>query len=149
EWRRSHRDVRVDLCHMFLSAGAAQLVAALLLSILAMASARLSSALGVGLWPVSLPLGVQVVIALLVAELGYYWLHRLMHGSALWRVHAIHHSAPRLYWLNSYRNHPGEFVLALLFMMGPLVLLGAGEQVLSLFTVVAFAIMLLQHSNIA
>ena len=24
----------------------------------------------------------------------------------MWRVHAAHHSAPRLYWLNATRFHP-------------------------------------------
>src|SRR6185503_2048922 len=50
---------------------------------------RLSAAIGVGLWPTELPFGVQMAIALLVADLGYYWLQRLYHRTALWRLHAL------------------------------------------------------------
>jgi sterol desaturase/sphingolipid hydroxylase (fatty acid hydroxylase superfamily) len=30
----------------------------------------------------------------------------MVHGRALWRVHAVHHSSERLDWLSSVRLHP-------------------------------------------
>ncbi len=44
---------------------------------------------------------------MIVSEFGSYWAHRLMHERPLlWRLHAVHHSAERLYWLNAGRFHP-------------------------------------------
>ncbi|MSP59222.1 MAG: sterol desaturase family protein [Myxococcales bacterium] len=148
-WRRDHGDVGTDLRHLIFSSLGAQAIAQPLLLLAALGGIRLSRALGTGLWPVDLPLGLQLALALLLAELGYYWLHRLYHQTGLWRLHGVHHSAARLYWLNSSRNHPGDYLLAILVVLGPLALLGAGERITALVTVVSFAIMLLQHSNIA
>ena len=54
----------------------------------------------------------QLPLALVVAELVEYSFHRLMHEVPwLWRFHATHHSAPRLYWLNAARFHPIDLFL--------------------------------------
>jgi sterol desaturase/sphingolipid hydroxylase (fatty acid hydroxylase superfamily) len=148
-WARSRGDLCTDVCHLVFSSGGAQIVAILLYSLVAAAGARLSRELGASLWPSGLPFGVQLVLALLVAELGYYWLHRLYHRTFLFRLHAVHHSAERIYWLNSNRNHPTDFLLAGLSMSAPLIFLGAGERLFVVVTVIAFSVMLLQHANIA
>lgn len=147
-WNRSHGDVWTDLCHFAVSSGGMQLVAALLFIPVARIASSLAAGLGSGLWPRQLPFAAQVAIALLVGELGYYWLHRAFHHTALWRVHAVHHSAPRMYWLNSNRNHPVDFLLAIIVMTGPLILMNAPKSVLVVETEIAFSIMLLQHANI-
>jgi sterol desaturase/sphingolipid hydroxylase (fatty acid hydroxylase superfamily) len=44
-----------------------------------------------------LPFVIQIVAALLLAELCYYWYHRLGHTRVLlWRFHAVHHSTHRV-----------------------------------------------------
>jgi sterol desaturase/sphingolipid hydroxylase (fatty acid hydroxylase superfamily) len=112
-------------------------------------SVRLSAALGVGLWPSRWPLAAQLAIAFPIAELPVYWFHRLEHrGGFLWRIHAVHHSAPRLYFLNSARNHPIDAVLSLALLVAPLVLLGAGERLLAVAMVVWAVHALLQHANV-
>jgi sterol desaturase/sphingolipid hydroxylase (fatty acid hydroxylase superfamily) len=91
----------------------------------------------------------QLALALVVAELPQYWLHRWQHErEALWRFHAVHHSAPRLYWLNAARFHPVD--LFLLYAVGyvPLVALGCPELVIALFLLFDAVFGMLQHSNI-
>jgi sterol desaturase/sphingolipid hydroxylase (fatty acid hydroxylase superfamily) len=110
----------------------------------------LSRSLGSPLWPSGWPLLSQLALALVVAELAQYWLHRWQHEhDALWRFHAVHHSAPRLYWLNAARFHPVD--LGLLYLVGylPLIALGAPETVIMLFTLFDAVFGMFQHSNIA
>ena len=40
-----------------------------------------------------LPLWVQGVLFLVLADFMLYWLHRLFHGGGFWKYHAIHHSS--------------------------------------------------------
>lgn len=102
-----------------------------------------------GPWPADWPVGAQLVLALLLSELGGYWTHRLMHRvPLLWRLHAVHHSAPRLYWLNATRNHPGDVLVSTLASVGPLVVLGADAVVLEPFTAFVSVHLLLQHANL-
>jgi hypothetical protein len=109
----------------------------------------LSSALGARLWPTGWPLGAQLVLALVVAELAQYWLHRWQHEQDwLWRFHAVHHSAPRLYWLNAARFHPFDVGLLYAFGYVPLVLLGCPADVIALFALFDAVFGMLQHANI-
>jgi sterol desaturase/sphingolipid hydroxylase (fatty acid hydroxylase superfamily) len=65
-----------------------------------------------GLVPVLLlPVLLQAVVILLLMDLAQYWVHRLLHGDALWNFHAIHHSAVNVDWLTSARFHPVDTVL--------------------------------------
>ena len=68
-----------------------------------------------------LPPWLQVLAALLAADLTGYWMHRLFHGR-LWRFHAIHHASPRVDWLSSVRLHPvneslNDLALTALFLL--------------------------------
>jgi sterol desaturase/sphingolipid hydroxylase (fatty acid hydroxylase superfamily) len=77
-----------------------------------------------------------------------YWIHRAQHGlPMLWRLHAVHHSAPRVYWLNQARSHPLESLLDGLSIV-PLLVLGAPERTLLVFTAFSGMHLLLQHANI-
>ncbi len=48
-------------------------------------------------------LPLRVVLFYLCADLGSYWMHRLMHTRHVWRVHRFHHSSTELYWLSGVR----------------------------------------------
>ena len=66
--------------------------------------ASLARELGGTLWPLGWPALAQLALALVLAELGHYTFHRISHEwSWVWPLHAPHHSAPRLYWLNATR----------------------------------------------
>jgi sterol desaturase/sphingolipid hydroxylase (fatty acid hydroxylase superfamily) len=59
-----------------------------------------------------LPWLVQFLLAVLVADLAEYWLHRAFHTVPfLWRFHAIHHSSKALDWLAGSRAHLVEDVV--------------------------------------
>lgn len=69
--------------------------------------------------------GLEIASGLLVFEVMGYAYHRAAHRvPALWRLHAVHHSAERMDWLASFRQHPLEIVLMTLVQNAPLVLLG-------------------------
>ena len=58
-------------------------------------------------WPSELPGVVQVFLFLLLKDFLRYWYHRALHEVPfLWRLHSVHHSVERLYWLNGIRAHP-------------------------------------------
>jgi len=62
--------------------------------------------------PVSWLVLVQVVFTFLGSEFGFYIFHRLEHENPmLWRIHAVHHSAEKLNFFTSNRDHPVETVL--------------------------------------
>ena len=54
----------------------------------------------------SLPWLVQFFLAVLVADLAEYGIHRALHEVPfLWRFHAIHHSSKALDWIAGSRAH--------------------------------------------
>jgi len=102
-----------------------------------------------GVWPVGLPLWVQVLIGLIGIEFAYYWIHRANHGdNILWRSHRIHHTPPvldllmnwRLHWLDGVTHH-------IIARFGPLVLLGAPPQVVSIIMVMNITRSVFPHLN--
>jgi sterol desaturase/sphingolipid hydroxylase (fatty acid hydroxylase superfamily) len=67
----------------------------------------------------------NVMLGLLIFELAGYTYHRLAHAVPwMWRLHEVHHSAERMDWLASFRQHPLETLLLTLIQNVPLVLLG-------------------------
>jgi sterol desaturase/sphingolipid hydroxylase (fatty acid hydroxylase superfamily) len=70
------------------------------------------------------PLWLQALEALVLADLIFYWVHRLFHTTRLWPFHAVHHSSEQLDWLSSMRFHPINDVVSRVVQAVPLVLLG-------------------------
>jgi sterol desaturase/sphingolipid hydroxylase (fatty acid hydroxylase superfamily) len=70
------------------------------------------------------PLWLQAGEALMLADLIFYWTHRMFHTTRLWPFHAVHHSSERLDWLSSMRFHPVNDVVSRVAQAVPLVLLG-------------------------
>ena len=62
-------------------------------------------------WAAGLPLWAQVALILVVTDFGQYWMHRLLHGRALWPFHAVHHSSRNVDWTTTYRMHPVNWLL--------------------------------------
>ena len=149
-WLRSHGDVSTDLLHASLSDHVCKRILRALTQGLSVGIAgALAARFGAELWPTHWPFAVQVVLALLVAELAQYWLHRLEHEwDGLWRFHATHHSAPRLYWLNAARLHPVDAILLYLTSFTVIVVLGCPAMVIACFAVVDSVFGVVQHSNI-
>jgi sterol desaturase/sphingolipid hydroxylase (fatty acid hydroxylase superfamily) len=75
-----------------------------------------------------LPLGVRLAMALVAGEVGFYWGHRMMHEvPALWRFHAIHHSAEQMDWLVNTRAHPVDLFIGRLAGLVPIYALGLAQ----------------------
>jgi sterol desaturase/sphingolipid hydroxylase (fatty acid hydroxylase superfamily) len=150
EWLRDHGDRRTDIGHLVLNGLVTSRVAALAAYAVGIAgSVWLAGRVGGQVWPHHWPMWAQLALALAVAELGHYWFHRLSHERALiWRVHAAHHSAPRLYWLNATRFHPFDLFALIVCQTGPLLLLGADAPVLVAYGLFSGAYGQLQHGNI-
>ena len=109
----------------------------------------LSGAFGSKLWPTHWPIVAQLAVSAVVVELPSYWAHRWMHEVPwLWRLHAVHHSAPRLYWLNTTRSHPLEMAFRGVIAMLPLAILGAGAELIALSGITNIVIGLFQHANV-
>jgi sterol desaturase/sphingolipid hydroxylase (fatty acid hydroxylase superfamily) len=76
----------------------------------------------------SWPLWVQTIVALIAAEIGYYWAHRLSHAIPfLWRFHSIHHSAEEVDFLVNTRAHPIDLVFSRFCALVPIYVLGLGD----------------------
>jgi sterol desaturase/sphingolipid hydroxylase (fatty acid hydroxylase superfamily) len=148
DWNRDHGDLRVDVGHMV----TVTLVSGLADPLLRLAGVSAAAWLlggGAGPWPQGWPLVAQLALALVIGELGQYWVHRLQHEvDWLWRFHALHHSAPRLYWLNAARFHPVDILLNNFVVAAPLAALGAGLDVLSLWLLVSAVHGVFQHANV-
>ncbi len=68
-----------------------------------------------------LPWLVQILLAILVADLCEYFAHRMFHTVPfLWRFHAIHHSSKALDWIAGSRAHIVEDVVVRGFMLVPM-----------------------------
>jgi sterol desaturase/sphingolipid hydroxylase (fatty acid hydroxylase superfamily) len=109
----------------------------------------LGARFGLSLWPHGWPLVAQLLLAWVVVEFFAYWPHRWLHEVPwLWRLHATHHSAERLYWLNATRAHPLEHVFRSAFGLLPLALAGAGPELLVLSVLSDAVIGFFQHANV-
>ena len=150
DWNRGHGDVPTDVA-WWLSINATGLVLAPLAAFVGIPlGGWLSERLGIGLWPTSWPLLGQLALSFVVVEFFQYWPHRWMHETdLLWRFHATHHSAPRLYWLNAARFHVVDIAFLNLGFTIPLAVVGADARVISLWLVASTLHGLFQHANMA
>jgi len=151
EWNRSHGDLRTDALYYLTQIFVGGLFAPVIGMLTIILGGWLSAHLGGWLWPTHWPVLAQVLLASVVREFFDYWAHRSMHRfDWLWRFHATHHSAQRVYWLNATRAHPVEIAYRFSFVwVLPLAVLGVPEEVLALATVTAIVADAFQHANIA
>ena len=149
-WRPGVRSFSIDLVHALVSAfGMAPLVRSGALVLVVALGATFQGDPAATPWPDHWPLALQVVAAVLLADLGAYCAHRFMHLTRIgWRVHVVHHSPTRLNFLASARSHPFNVVLTLGAETGLVLALGANPETLAMMTVFKGCNGILQHSNI-
>lgn len=100
-------------------------------------------------WVQGVPLPVQFFLAVLVADLGQYWLHRLYHVVPwMWRFHAVHHSSTAMDWLAGSRVHFGEILLTRTGVMAPLILLGFSAEVVNAYVILVGVQAVTAHANL-
>lgn len=101
------------------------------------------------LWPATFPTWVQLALVAVVFDLGLYAMHVLSHRWPwAWRLHAIHHSSQRLYWLNGERRHPLSAGLMAAPGLVALALLGAPPIIVSAWLAVVAVHLAFQHANL-
>ncbi|MFZ5557189.1 MAG: GH3 family domain-containing protein [Pseudomonadota bacterium] len=148
-WWPGREDVKQDLLFMAVIQLALPKVIGLALALMAAALVQDRGWAATELWPHAWPLWVQALTMLLAADFLRYWLHVAAHRVPfLWRFHAVHHSPPRLYWLNVGRFHPVDKTLQLFLDTAPFVLLGVAPEVIALYFVFYAVNGFFQHCNV-
>jgi sterol desaturase/sphingolipid hydroxylase (fatty acid hydroxylase superfamily) len=142
-WNRSHGDLLADVLHNLANHSLIQLTVAtaFLLRQFWVPEPRL--------WPAHWPMWAQVLAAGALLDLSLYAMHRWSHVNRfLWRLHAIHHSPERLYWLNGERRHPLSALLLASPGVAALFLLGATAEAVSAWFAILTIHLAFQHSNL-
>lgn len=139
-WLENHGDLYVDIVYAISSLG--------LLSATAWALHFVRMDM-ISVWPDGWPMWSQILLAGAVIDLGLYIMHRLSHHfDWLWRLHALHHSSERLYWLNGERRHPLSAILLASPGILVAVALGAPPLVLSAWFTLMAVHLAFQHANL-
>jgi sterol desaturase/sphingolipid hydroxylase (fatty acid hydroxylase superfamily) len=85
----------------------------------------------------TLPMVIQIFLAIVVFDVGYYWLHLWSHRwRGLWLFHATHHSTEHMHALAGFRIHIVSSILTRLIAIIPLGLLGFNPIFLSYMGIV-------------
>ncbi len=134
-WRK--RDLVTDICYWFLIPVGARFVriglmivgAALLFNI--HGAEALIAFYDDGFGPLAkLPLWGQALFFLIASDVMMYWIHRIYHGSAMWKYHAVHHSSEELDWISAARFHPINLFIGSVMVDAVLLLAGVSPNVM-------------------
>jgi lathosterol oxidase len=89
-----------------------------------------------------LPWLLQLLLAIVVADLAEYFIHLALHKVPfLWRFHAVHHSSKALDWIAGSRSHFVDDTLVRGFVLAPL-MLGFSQSI-----IVAYLIFVTLHAT--
>ena len=95
------------------------------------------------------PLWIQVTEVIVLADLGFYTVHRLFHAIPwLWKIHQIHHSIEELDWLAAARVHPVDQILTKGASLVPVFALGFSDTAIVIFAVLYQWQSMLIHANV-
>jgi lathosterol oxidase len=95
------------------------------------------------------PAVVQFILLIFVADFTQYWVHRAFHAiPALWRFHAIHHSADHMDWLAGSRLHLVDVAVTRGLTYVPIYLLGVADGPLFAYLVLVSAQATFIHANV-
>lgn len=121
-----------------------------LLIVFATIGGMLAAQGNLALWPTTLPLWGQILVAVLIVDFFDYWKHRAYHGWALaWPIHALHHNMDRMHVFKGIRLHFLEATVRALVVYAPLVVLGAPAEVMLWIAALMTFLGSLNHSNLA
>ncbi len=148
EQRLFRTEWREDLFYYFVSSMMVQV-----LTFLAMAPANAINAANA--WEsfratvFGLPLVVQVVLIMFFTDLVQYWLHRAFHRvPALWRFHAVHHSAKSMDWIAGARMHFLEVIVLRGVTAIPMFTLGFNPLAIQIYLLIVYFYSAFIHANV-
>ena len=97
----------------------------------------------------SLPWVVQLIAIMLLTDFMQYWLHRAFHRvPALWRFHAVHHSARTMDWMAGARMHFLEIIILRAVTATPALVIGFDESAIQAYVLLVFVYSTFLHANI-
>ncbi|WP_293867597.1 sterol desaturase family protein [uncultured Alsobacter sp.] len=100
-------------------------------------------------WVHGLPWIVQLIAVMLLTDLVQYWVHRLFHQvPALWRFHAVHHSARSMDWMAGARMHFIEIIVLRSLTATPMFVLGFDQSVLQAYLIIVYVYSGWLHANV-
>lgn len=100
-------------------------------------------------WVGGLPFWVQLPALIVLADVGFYTVHRLFHKIPwLWKFHAVHHSIEDLDWLAAHRVHPVDQILTKGASLLPIFALGFSAGPIAAYFFLYHWQSLFIHSNI-
>jgi sterol desaturase/sphingolipid hydroxylase (fatty acid hydroxylase superfamily) len=100
-------------------------------------------------WIQGLPVVVELLLIVLVADLVQYWTHRAYHEvPLLWRLHAVHHSAKSMDWLAGSRQHVIEIIITRTLMLAPIYVLGFSKGVIDAYIIIVGFQAVFNHCNV-
>jgi sterol desaturase/sphingolipid hydroxylase (fatty acid hydroxylase superfamily) len=145
EWNRRDDQRWPDIGHFIVGFALGSVVGAGLAILAGAPIARLTG----GLWPTRLAMPLQVALAVVLAEFGNYWQHRLAHAVPyLWRFHALHHDPDRMAILKTTRVHAFDNGASVFCALLPIAVLGAPTVVILWLNLVGNLAVLLEHANV-
>lgn len=118
--------------------------------VLAVGAATYAETRGWGLLNiVTLPLWLEISIAILLLDLAVYAQHVASHKiPMLWKIHKVHHADRDIDVTTGARFHPVEIVLSMAYKLVLVVLIGPAAFAVFLFEVVLNASAMFNHSNV-
>jgi sterol desaturase/sphingolipid hydroxylase (fatty acid hydroxylase superfamily) len=100
-------------------------------------------------WIGGMPWLLQLALVMLLTDLTQYWVHRAFHRvPALWRFHAVHHSAKSLDWLAGARMHFVEIIVLRSLTATPMFALGFQESAIQVYILIVYVYSAFIHSNV-
>src|SRR5580704_10010841 len=96
----------------------------------------------------ALPLWLQALLFLVLSDLAQYWLHRVFHGGAFWKYHAVHHSSEEVDWISAARFHPVNLSLGPVLVDVVLLLGGIPPAVLGILVPFNVLMSAFVHANL-
>jgi sterol desaturase/sphingolipid hydroxylase (fatty acid hydroxylase superfamily) len=100
-------------------------------------------------WVAALPFAAQFIAIMFLTDLVQYWVHRLFHRiPALWRFHAVHHSAQAMDWIAGARMHFFEILALRSTTVIPMIVLGFSQGAVNAYILVVYLYATFVHSNL-
>jgi sterol desaturase/sphingolipid hydroxylase (fatty acid hydroxylase superfamily) len=139
-WRPSRRELVIDLTWVVVTIATSALTQ--------LAVTRLVPA---GALAASMDLLPAAIVAVVLGDLGPYWVHRISHekSALLWAVHAVHHSPDKLHFWNASRLHPINVAYNVALRAATLRLLGFSDAVVLIAGTVGMVVNAVSHTNAA
>ena len=142
EWNQDHDDTLVDILHAAFSLS-------LIFTVVEITTLTRQLLPAATLWPSDWPLVIQLLVAGLIIDFGLWFMHWVSHKiDLLWRLHALHHSSERLYWLNGERRHPLSAILLASPGLMIVIFLGAPANVIGAWFAIVAIHLAFQHANL-